>query len=134
MAAGEAGLHPGRAVGGQVLDLHQVLLCEVAHVNKSRWDWPGTVPAWYVRGMGERTKYTPGTFSWTDLNTTDQEAAKTFYAELFGWSHFDMPVGEGVVLLDGEIDGKWVAAISPQPETAARCRRAAGLELVRHGR
>ncbi|MEA2398499.1 MAG: uncharacterized protein QOK25_2055, partial [Thermoleophilaceae bacterium] len=35
--------------------------------------------------MGERTQYTPGTFCWTDLSTTDQDAAKAFYAALFGW-------------------------------------------------
>ena len=47
--------------------------------------------------MGERTKYTPGTFSWTDLSTTDQDAAKTFYAALFGWTYEDNPVGDGMV-------------------------------------
>jgi uncharacterized protein len=66
--------------------------------------------------MGERTKYTPGTFSWTDLTTTDQEAAKTFYSGLFGWDVTDMPAGEGVVYSMAALDGKSVAAISPQPE------------------
>lgn len=66
--------------------------------------------------MGERTKHTPGTFSWTDLNTTDQEAAKKFYSSLFGWEITDMPAGEGVVYSMAAIDGKWVAAISPQPQ------------------
>ena len=47
--------------------------------------------------MGERTQHTPGTFSWTDLNTTDQESAKAFYTALFGWEIEDMPVCEGVV-------------------------------------
>jgi uncharacterized protein len=66
--------------------------------------------------MGERTKYTPGTFSWTDLSTTDQPAAKSFYDELFGWQADDMPAGEGVVYSMMSIDGKNVAAIAPQPE------------------
>src|SRR6201995_3079938 len=66
--------------------------------------------------MGERTQYTPGTFSWTDLNTTDQEAAKAFYTGLFGWEITDMPAGEGVVYSMAAIDGKWVGAISPQPQ------------------
>ena len=66
--------------------------------------------------MGERTQYTPGTFSWADLNTTDQEAAKAFYSGLFGWEITDMPAGEGVNYAMGAIDGKWVAAISPQPQ------------------
>ncbi len=66
--------------------------------------------------MGERTKYTPGTFSWTDLNTTDQDAAKAFYTAVFGWEMTDMPAGEGVVYSMAAIDGKFVAAISPQPQ------------------
>ena len=35
--------------------------------------------------MGERTSYTPGTFSWADLTTTDQEGAKAFYSALLRW-------------------------------------------------
>lgn len=66
--------------------------------------------------MGERTQYTPGTFSWTDLNTTDQEAAKTFYAALFGWEITDMPAGDEVVYSMAAIGDDWVAAISPQPQ------------------
>ena len=45
--------------------------------------------------MGERTSYEPGTFSWADLSTTDQAAAKVFYSGLFGWEADDMPVGDG---------------------------------------
>jgi len=66
--------------------------------------------------MGERTKYTPGTFSWSDLTTTDQEAAKAFYSELFGWQADDQPVGDGVVYSIMKLGGKDVAAISPQPQ------------------
>jgi predicted enzyme related to lactoylglutathione lyase len=66
--------------------------------------------------MGERTKYTPGTFCWTDLTTTDPEAAKSFYSALFGWEVVDMPAGEGIVYSMTRIDGKEVAAISAQPE------------------
>lgn len=66
--------------------------------------------------MGERSKYTPGTFCWTDLATTDQDAAKQFYGELFGWSAVDYPVGEGITYSMMQIDGKDVGAISPQPQ------------------
>jgi predicted enzyme related to lactoylglutathione lyase len=66
--------------------------------------------------MGERTKYTPGTFCWTDLTTTDPEAAKSFYSALFGWEVVDLPVGDGLVYSMARIDGKDVAAISAQPE------------------
>ncbi|MBV8956302.1 MAG: VOC family protein [Solirubrobacterales bacterium] len=66
--------------------------------------------------MGERTSYTPGTFSWTDLATTDQDAAKAFYSGLFGWQAQDNPVGDGIVYSMMSIGGKDVAAISPQPQ------------------
>ena len=65
--------------------------------------------------MGERTQYTPGTFCWTDLTTTDQQAAKTFYSGLFGWEAEDIPVGDDVYYSMQRVDGKDVAAISPQP-------------------
>jgi predicted enzyme related to lactoylglutathione lyase len=66
--------------------------------------------------MGKRTQYTPGTFSWADLTTTDQEGAKTFYGGLFGWTADDQPVGDGIVYSMMQLDGQPVAAISPQPE------------------
>jgi uncharacterized protein len=65
--------------------------------------------------MAQRTKYTPGTFSWADLTTPDQSPAKSFYGELFGWEAEDFPVGDGVFYSIMRLDGKDVAAISPQP-------------------
>lgn len=65
--------------------------------------------------MGERTQYTPGTFCWADLATTDQEGAKAFYSGLLGWEAEDMPVEEGVSYSMQRVDGKDVAAIAPQP-------------------
>jgi predicted enzyme related to lactoylglutathione lyase len=73
--------------------------------------------------MGERTRYEPGTFSWVDLTTADQTAAKAFYGELLGWEHEDLPVGDGVVYSMMRVGGRDVAAISPQPEQ----QRAAGV-------
>lgn len=66
--------------------------------------------------MGERTQHTPGTFSWADVSTTDQPAAKDFYTGLFGWEADDRPVGDGVVYSMMREDGKDVAAVSPQPQ------------------
>jgi uncharacterized protein len=66
--------------------------------------------------MAERTKYAPGTFCWTDLSTTDQDAAKQFYSQLFGWEVVDNPVGEGMVYSMMQIDGKPVAAVAGQPQ------------------
>jgi predicted enzyme related to lactoylglutathione lyase len=69
-----------------------------------------------VAVMGKRTQYTPGTFSWTDLTTTDQDGAKAFYGGLFGWEAIDNPIGDGMVYSMMRIGGDDVAAISPQPE------------------
>jgi predicted enzyme related to lactoylglutathione lyase len=69
-----------------------------------------------VARVGERTQYTPGTFSWTDLTTTDPDGAKAFYAGLFGWQAEDLPVPGGGYYSMQRLDGRSVAAISPQPE------------------
>jgi predicted enzyme related to lactoylglutathione lyase len=69
--------------------------------------------------MGTRTTYSPGTFSWTDLSTTDQAAAKEFYAQLFGWEFDDMPAGDGVMYSMAKLDGQFVGAIAPQNPAAA---------------
>jgi predicted enzyme related to lactoylglutathione lyase len=66
--------------------------------------------------MGTRTQHTPGTFSWTDLTTTDQDAAKAFYSALFGWSYEDSPIGDGIYYSMAMLGGSSVAAISPQPQ------------------
>ncbi|HYM44619.1 MAG TPA: VOC family protein [Solirubrobacteraceae bacterium] len=76
--------------------------------------------------MGERTGYTPGTFCWVDLTTTDQEGAKSFYSGLFGWSAHDNPVGEGVYYSMMSLEGKHVGAIAPQPQA----QREAGVPPV----
>ena len=36
--------------------------------------------------MPTRDSYAQGTPNWVDLQTTDQAAAKAFYAGVFGWS------------------------------------------------
>ena len=61
--------------------------------------------------MGERTKYAPGTFSWTDLATTDQDGAKQFYGQLFGWSAVDFPIDENTTYSMMQIGGKDVAEV-----------------------
>lgn len=66
--------------------------------------------------MAERTSYTPGTFSWVDLATTDQDGAKQFYSGLFGWVADDQPVGDGMTYSMMTMDGKPVAAIATQPQ------------------
>ena len=76
--------------------------------------------------MGERTEYAPGTFSWADLSTTDQEAAKAFYSALFGWEAEDLPIGDDMAYSMMRLGGRAVAAIGPQQEA----QRAAGVPPV----
>ena len=66
--------------------------------------------------MVARTEHTPGTFSYVDLSTTDPDAAKAFYGELFGWGFDDQEVGEAMVYTTCRIDGATVCAISAQME------------------
>jgi predicted enzyme related to lactoylglutathione lyase len=66
--------------------------------------------------MGERTSYAPGTFSWTDLGTTDADAAKAFYTGLFGWQPNDLPAGEGVTYTMLQLGGRNVAALYQMTE------------------
>jgi predicted enzyme related to lactoylglutathione lyase len=64
--------------------------------------------------MGERTSYTPGTFSWAELLTSDADAAKGFYTQLFGWDYEDNPTGpdpEAPVYSMATRDGHHVAAL-----------------------
>src|SRR5579875_1162841 len=66
--------------------------------------------------MGQRSSYSPGTFSWAELSTPDQDAAKRFYGALFGWEFEDNPVGDDAVYSMARLQGRYVAAISPQPQ------------------
>jgi uncharacterized protein len=62
--------------------------------------------------MGDRTSHAPGTFSWTDLATTDPDAAKRFYTSLFGWDYEDQPMpGDAGAYTMLRRDGKDVAAL-----------------------
>ena len=69
--------------------------------------------------MPERTSYTQGTPNWVDLQTSDQDAAKAFYAGLFGWSYDDQPMPQGPVYSMALLGGHPVAAIAPQPPEMA---------------
>jgi len=66
--------------------------------------------------MGERTSHPPGTISWTDLVTSDLDAAKGFYGSLLGWTFEDMPVGDGNIYSMASVGGRHVAAVSADQE------------------
>ena len=45
--------------------------------------------------MAQIDHHPPGSFCWIELATTDQNAAKQFYQQLFGWTANDFPMGPG---------------------------------------
>lgn len=65
--------------------------------------------------MQEETKFAPGTFCWVELGTTNGEAAKKFYTELFGWDFTDNPIGPGMVYTILKLGGKDVGALYQMP-------------------
>src|SRR6202045_2039823 len=70
--------------------------------------------------MTVRTSYAQGTPNWVDLQTSDQDAAKAFYAGLFGWTYDDQPMPQGPVYSMAMLGEHSVAAIALQsPELAA---------------
>ncbi len=62
-------------------------------------------------------KHTPGSFSWIELATTDQTAAKQFYGPLFGWTANDFPMGPSGFYTMFQLKGRDTAgcyALGPQ--------------------
>lgn len=57
--------------------------------------------------MGDAASYQHGQFCWNECGTTDQDAAKAFYGQLFGWTAEDseMP-GERGTYTRFQLDGK----------------------------
>lgn len=58
----------------------------------------------------EVSKHLPGTFCWVELGTSDQDAAKKFYTELFGWTVNDISMGPDGVYTMFQLNGKDCAA------------------------
>ena len=56
-----------------------------------------------------------GAFGWFELMTTDVDAAKAFYKELFGWEYetYPMPGSDYTVI---KVDGNAVAGIMGMPD------------------
>jgi predicted enzyme related to lactoylglutathione lyase len=64
--------------------------------------------------MVQRTTYAHGELCWTDVQTPDVEAAKSFYAAVFGWRYEDLPTPDGRSYAQAFIDGDLVAVVAPQ--------------------
>ncbi|MDX1530109.1 MAG: VOC family protein [Rhodothermales bacterium] len=61
--------------------------------------------------MNETLTHAPGTFCWVELLTTDAEAAKAFYGDLFGWSNTDTPAGPDTTYTTFQHDGRDVGGL-----------------------
>ena len=55
-------------------------------------------------------KHAPGSFSWIELATTNQSAAKSFYSGLFGWQSMDFPMGPDQTYTVFQLEGRDAAA------------------------
>jgi predicted enzyme related to lactoylglutathione lyase len=53
----------------------------------------------------------PGSFSWTELMTTDAAAARQFYGCLLGWTFTEMPMGPGLTYTVFQVAGKPAAGM-----------------------
>jgi len=59
-----------------------------------------------------------GMFSWSELITKDAEAAKQFYAQVFGWEYTEFPM-EGMSYSVIKANGQEIGGIMPVPPQAA---------------
>ena len=68
-------------------------------------------------------RHAPGTFSWTDLGTTNVASAKKFYTGVFGWKVKDRPMGPGdekYSLL--RVSGKDACALYPMADEQRKAK------------
>jgi uncharacterized protein len=61
--------------------------------------------------MSQVTSYTPGSFCWVELMTSDASSAKSFYTQLFNWGVNDIPMGGGAFYHMLQLNGKDVGAL-----------------------
>ncbi|MCY3798459.1 MAG: VOC family protein [Chloroflexi bacterium] len=62
--------------------------------------------------MYKVTKYPQGTFSWADNTSTNADAAKAFYMDLFGWGALDLPIGEDMFYTMFQNEGEHAAGFA----------------------
>jgi uncharacterized protein len=60
--------------------------------------------------MANVDKHIAGSFGWVELDTTNQNAAKSFYTTLFGWGGIEVPMGPGDTYFIFQLKGRDVAA------------------------
>lgn len=64
--------------------------------------------------MTGRTAFDAGEICWVDLQARDVEAAKSFYAAVFGWRYEDLPTPDGRSYSKAFLDDDLVTVIAPQ--------------------
>jgi predicted enzyme related to lactoylglutathione lyase len=70
--------------------------------------------------MGKRDGFPPGTFSWTDLATSDVGAATAFYAGLFGWEPDDEQIVADSAYTALRLEGDLVCGVRELSEDERR--------------
>lgn len=71
--------------------------------------------------MPESQCKVPGNFTWFELGTTDQAAAKRFYGSLFGWTANDFPMGPDAFYTMFQLNGRDVGgAYTMMPDQVAQ--------------
>src|SRR5690242_12105510 len=67
-------------------------------------------------GRMQVTSYEPGQFCWVELSTSDAEAAKKFYGDLFGWTYDAVPMPDNAPPYNmAELESGVVGAIMTNP-------------------
>ncbi len=92
---------------------HGVRILKPVYIARSSlWEGLFKVPRkWLILPlMPTVEKHKPGAFSWIELSTSDQDAAKTFYTTLFGWTFRDSPMGPDDVYTMFSLNDHVVAA------------------------
>lgn len=70
--------------------------------------------------MGNAIDHPAGNFCWFELATTDQEGAKNFYTQLFGWGYNDVPMDAGTYTMFSLNGADVAAAYTIAPEQQAQ--------------
>lgn len=61
--------------------------------------------------MPTMSQHAPGSFCWIELATNDQDGARKFYSQLFGYEVFESPLGEGAIYTTLRLGGRDAAAL-----------------------